>query len=59
MTSILNFFPNNISNIISINLNDKLKHLEEIRLRVNKPIILRFSNEEEILEYKVTRRRCN
>ena len=57
MISILNFFPNNISNIISINLNDKSKYLEEIRLRVSKPIILKFSNEELVLNYIVTRRR--
>ena len=55
MISILNFFPNNISNIISINL--KSKYLEEIRLRVSKPIILKFSNEELVLNYIVTRRR--
>ena len=56
MISILNFFPNNISNIISINLN--FKYLEEIRLRVSKPIILKFSNEELVLNYNITRRRC-
>ncbi len=58
MISILNFFPNNISNIISINLNNKSNYLEEIRLRVSKPIILKFSNEELVLNYNITRRRC-
>ena len=57
MTSILNFFPNNISNIISTNL--KSKYLEEIRLRVSKPIILKFSNEELVLNHIITRRRYN
>ena len=56
MISILNFFPSNISNIISKNIN--FKYLEEIRLRVSKPIILKFSNEELVLNYNITRRRC-
>lgn len=57
MLEILNYFPKNISEILYQNIHDKFHDLEEIRIRVDKPIILRFSNSEEILSYKVSRRR--
>ncbi len=53
MTSILNFFPNNISKFISESINSNFQNLEEIRLRVNKPIILKCSNEEIIIPYNI------
>lgn len=49
-----NYFPNKISIKIKENLTEeKIKQLEEIRLRNNQNIILKFNNEEKILEYKV------
>lgn len=45
-----NFFPNHIVNIIKeFSLN-----LEEIRIRIGQPIILKYSNKSIVLEYKTT-----
>lgn len=49
MLDILNFFPIEIKNEI---LKNNLEGLEEIRIRTFKPIILKFSNREIILDYK-------
>ena len=49
MTNILNFFTNQIASIISQN---NLENLEEIRIRTNNPIILKFTYNETILDYK-------
>lgn len=51
MFEILNFFPKNISNILYQNIAQNFKELEEIRLRVNNPIILKFSNDEIVVQY--------
>lgn len=55
---ILNFFSNIISNKIADYLKgqaiDKIKQLEEIRIRTNRPIILRFNNEEVFIDYIVS-----
>ena len=51
---IFNFFPSHIINILkkySINLNESL---EEIRFRAGQPIILKFSNIDAVVDYKVT-----
>ena len=47
---ILEYFPNHIKQVLSnhINLNNYAK-LEEIRIRVNKPIILKFTENTEII----------
>lgn len=57
MFEILNFFPKYISEILNENIKGNFKDLEEIRIRVDKPIILKFSNDEVVISYKTTRRR--
>lgn len=52
---ILEFFSKNINNILNVPVVlKKMEKLEEIRLRCNKNIILKFNNEEIIVNYKVT-----
>lgn len=52
---ILNYLSNEISNQLKKSrIQNSYENLEEIRLRSNKNIILKFSNEEMILSYKVT-----
>lgn len=48
MLEILKIFPNNIKNLI---LEYDLKDLEEIRLRVNKQLILKFTSKEAVINY--------
>ncbi len=48
MLNVLNFFSEQIANQISQN---NLAELEEIRIRVGKPIILKFSAKEKVLKY--------
>ncbi len=50
MRTILNYFPDSIVNEIEQNINNKWEDLEEIRFRVNKPIILKFNNTEKIIK---------
>lgn len=57
MFEILNFFPKYISEILNENIKGNFKDLEEIRIRVDNPIILKFSNDEVVISYKTTRRR--
>jgi len=59
MLEILNFFPKNISNILSQNIGNDMQNLEEIRIRAYKPIILKFLEYEMVLEYEINRRRNN
>lgn len=52
---ILKFFPNNIWNFIKSELNkENIIELEEVRIRNNKNIILKFNNYEKILEHRIT-----
>lgn len=46
---ILKYFPEKIKNVIEENLADL--NLEEIRIRNNKPIILKSSNQEKLIRY--------
>lgn len=48
MLDILEYFPKQLSNLISKN---KLNQIEEIRIRANKPVILRETYSEIILDY--------
>ena len=52
---VLEYFPNNIKEILrkEINVNN-YKLLEEIRIRVNRPIILKFNNEIKKLDYLIS-----
>ena len=51
MFEILNFFPKHISEILNENIKENFKELEEIRIRVDKPIILKFADDEVVISY--------
>jgi len=52
---VLEYFPNNIRMWLLKEINIKnYKSLEEIRIRVNRPIILKFNDEIKKLEYIIT-----
>lgn len=51
---IFEFFPNNIINILKKTPQIMDKSLEEIRFRVGKPIILKLSNEDILVDYILT-----
>lgn len=53
MQNILKYFPENLQKEISKEAWDKFDILEEIRIRANKPIILKFNNNEKIIKYNV------
>lgn len=53
MFEFLNFFPKNIYSILCQNIGDNFEELEEIRIRVNNPIILKFLNKETIIPYNI------
>ena len=57
--NIVKFFPDEISKVINEYFeedeDEKNKGLEEIRLRVDKPIILKFNKFEKVLDYIVTK----
>lgn len=52
---IIKYFPKNVSNILNkyLETNNMCNMLEEIRLRANKPLILKFSTYEKIFEHIV------
>ena len=51
--NIFNYFPINIKNKIYGQV-ASFEGLEEIRLRCNKPVILKFRDYEEILDHTIT-----
>lgn len=51
---IFNFFPLNIKNIIEDNKEIYETNLEEIRFRIGRPIILKFSDKDIVLDYILT-----
>lgn len=51
---ILKYMPQTIKNLIEKYIKENYNSLEEIRIRANKPIILKFSNEEKIVNYLTT-----
>lgn len=55
---LLNYFPENISKILEEYFKEETKEkeklIEEIHLRTNKPLILKFSNYEKIFKHTVT-----
>ena len=59
MEEILNYFPSNIRNIIFEEVKDKYETLEEIRLRMNRPIILKFIDNEKVIKYSVSTEEIN
>ena len=50
---IIKYFPINIARELKENIKD-FNLVEEIRIRQNKPIILKFNNSERIIHYYVT-----
>lgn len=57
MDNIIIYFSKNISKIISqyfnLNYRTNYKDIEEIRIRANKPLIIKFNNAEHIFDYIV------
>lgn len=52
---VLEYFPNNIRKILREEINiDNYKLLEEIRIRINRPIVLKFNNESIKVGYIIT-----
>lgn len=52
---ILEYFPIEIGQLIQNNIGQsEMNKLEEIRIRVSKPIILKLANREKIINYKVS-----
>ena len=57
LLEIVKFFPMNLSNILynTIISNNKIKdELQEIRIRIDRPLILKLRDKELIVEYKIT-----
>lgn len=54
MEEVLNYLPIKIKEKIMENSSDKLDEIEEIRLRLDRPIILKYSNGEKVIKYSVT-----
>ena len=57
LLEIVKYFPINLSNILynTIISNNKIKEeLQEIRIRVDRPLILKLKDNEIIVEYKIT-----
>lgn len=58
LLEIVKFFPMNLSNILynTIISNNKIKdELREIRIRIDRPLILKLRDSEIIVEYKITK----
>lgn len=53
--NLFNYFPINIKNKIYGQV-ENFDGLEEIRLRCNKPIILKYNEREELIDYDITYR---
>ena len=54
MSSVLKYFPEKIEKKIAEETLDKLNFLEEIRLRVQRPIILKFNDGDKIIKHTLT-----
>ena len=54
MNNIYDFFPEKIQEILIDEIGEKQDVLEEIRIRVIKPIILKFNDEEKIIKYYIS-----
>lgn len=54
MQEVLNYLPNNIAELIQENSVDKLDKIEEIRLRLARPIILKYDDGEKVIKYSVS-----
>lgn len=54
MNNILRYFPEKVREKINLEVVEKYNRLEEIRIRVDKPIILKFNDSEKVIRYYVT-----
>ena len=54
MNNILKYFPDKLNKKIAEEVLDKMNSLEEIRLRSQRPIILKFNDCEKIIKYTVS-----
>ena len=54
MEEILNYFTEKISIQLENEIKDKFDTLEEIRLRVERPIVLKFKDNDKVIKYNVT-----
>ena len=59
MDEILSYFPSSIQAKILEEIKDKYNTLEEIRLRRNRPIILKFVNNEKVIKYETSSEEIN
>jgi stage III sporulation protein AA len=51
MKKIIEFFPDKLKNILYEQIKEKQENLEEIRIRIQNPIILKFDQEERTIKY--------
>lgn len=59
MNEILEYFPSTIQTKLVNEIKDKYNLLEEIRLRRNRPIILKFTDAEKIIKHDVSGEEIN
>ena len=51
---ILKYFPSNIYNLLKREINEDIKKgIQEIRVRCNRPIILKLRNDDKIIDYSI------
>lgn len=51
---ILEYLPEKIENVVKSEVLEQINKLEEIRLRVGQPIVLKFNDGEKIIRYSVS-----
>ncbi len=54
MDNFLKYFPDKLEKKIAEEILDKMNEIEEIRIRVNRPIIIKYGSGEKIIKYSVT-----
>ena len=54
MREILRYFPSRVAKELEIRIGTNWEKLEEIRIRVDKPIIIKFNNYEKIIDINIT-----
>jgi stage III sporulation protein AA len=54
MQEVLKYLPEQMQLKIKEESTDKLDKIEEIRLRLERPIILKYSDSEKVIKYSVT-----
>lgn len=54
MDNFLKYFPDKLERKIAEEVLDKMNEIEEIRIRVNRPIIIKYGSSEKIIKYSVT-----